>query len=70
MNDKFRFDDSTQSIYEYDKAQQGYLYKGSYLQFGVTQNMTDETKARVINSADDDSYDLDEQIRYHMGFAD
>ena len=50
--DRFRFDDAYGKVYKYDKTQSAYIFRGSYLAYGLNADMDDAEKIREVEEQD------------------
>ena len=47
--EKYRFDDAYGAVYEYDKDSNAYIFCGKYHVFGITPDMDDAEKTRIVD---------------------
>jgi len=45
----YRFDDGYKRVYEWDEKAQAYLFIGTYLALGITAQMSDKEKSKIVN---------------------
>jgi len=50
-NEKYRFDDAYEKVYEYD-GKGAYVFCGSYLAYGIEKNMTEAEKVEIVNNSE------------------
>lgn len=48
MEMKYRFDDTYEKVYEYDKDAAGFVFIGSYFAFGINSDMSEAEKTRIV----------------------
>lgn len=50
MKNGYRFDDAYEKVYRLDAG--AYIFRGSYLAYGINSNMTDEEKTLEVEEQD------------------